>query len=116
MAGARRGVPPRLACRREPLAADTDRRTPEIMSRILDVLLLLALPASGKSEVRRYLASLTPEQCRSDFHMGPTVQLDDYPYVHMMRRVSPELRKPRADGGVFHSHDPPTKRPRGLAA
>ena len=56
------------------------------MAEILDVLLLLALPASGKSEVRRYLASLTPEQCRRDFHMGPTVQLDDYPYVHMMRQ------------------------------
>ena len=63
------------------------------MAEILDVLLLLALPASGKSEVRRYFASLTPEQCRNDFHMGPTVQLDDYPYVHMMRRVSQELRK-----------------------
>jgi hypothetical protein len=81
------------------------------MSEILDVLLLLALPASGKSEVRRYLASLTPEQCRDDFHMGPTVQLDDYPYVHMMRRVSQELRKSGADGVFFDSDDLPMKEP-----
>ena len=81
------------------------------MAEILDVLLLLALPASGKSEVRRYLASLTPEQCRDDFHMGPTVQLDDYPYVHMMRRVSQELRKAGSDGVFFDSDDLPMKEP-----
>ena len=81
------------------------------MPEILDVLLLLALPASGKSEVRRYLASLTPEQCRNDFHMGPTVQLDDYPYVHMMRRVSQELRKLGSDGVFFDSDDLPMKEP-----
>jgi hypothetical protein len=81
------------------------------MPEILDVLLLLALPASGKSEVRRYLASLTPEQCRDDFHMGPTVQLDDYPYVHMMRRVSQELRKAGTDGVFFDSDDLPMKEP-----
>ena len=79
------------------------------MPEILDVLLLLALPASGKSEVRRYLASLTPEQCRDDFHMGPTVQLDDYPYVHMMRRVSQELRRAGTDGVFFDSDDLPMK-------
>ncbi len=81
------------------------------MSRLVDVLLLLALPASGKSEVRRYLASLTPEQCRDQLHLGPTVQLDDYPYVHMMRRVSQELRKRRADGIFFDSDDQPMKQP-----
>jgi len=81
------------------------------MPEILDVLLLLALPASGKSEVRRYLASLTPEQCRADFHIGPTVQLDDYPYVHLMRRVSQELRKAGADGVFFDSDDVPMKEP-----
>lgn len=82
------------------------------MSRPLDIVLLLALPASGKSEVRRYLAHLTPEQCRDEFHLGPTVQLDDYPYVHMMRRVSQELRKRGHDGVFFDSDDLPMKESR----
>ena len=82
------------------------------MSRNIDVMLLLALPASGKSEVRRYFASLTPEQCKHEMHLGPTVQLDDYPYVHMMRRISQELRKRGADGIFFDSDDLPMKEPR----
>jgi hypothetical protein len=82
------------------------------MSRLIDVLLLVALPASGKSEVRRYLAGLTPEQCRDEMHLGPTAQLDDYPYVHMMRRVSQELRKRGQDGVFFDSDELPMKEPR----
>ena len=82
------------------------------MPRLIDVLLLTALPASGKSEVRRYLASLSPEQCRDEMHLGPTVQLDDYPYVHMMRRVSQELRRLGQDGLFFDSDDLPMKEPR----
>jgi len=81
------------------------------MSRLIEMLLLLALPASGKSEVRRYLAHLPPEQCRDDFHLGPTVQLDDYPYVHLMRRVSQELRSRGADGVFFDSDEQPMKQP-----
>jgi hypothetical protein len=81
------------------------------MSRTLDIVLLLALPASGKSEVRRFLAQLTPEQCREEFHLGATVQLDDYPYVHLMRRVSQELRARGADGVFFDSDDRPMKQP-----
>ena len=81
------------------------------MPRPIEILLLLALPASGKSEVRRYLAHLSPEQCRDDFHLGPTVQLDDYPYVHMMRRVSQELRSRGADGAFFDSDALPMKQP-----
>lgn len=68
------------------------------MAEILDTVLLLALPASGKSEVRRYLDLLSEQECRDDFHMGPTVQLDDFPYVHLMRRIDDELEaqgKPR---------------------
>lgn len=57
------------------------------MTAILDTVLLLALPASGKSEVRRYLASLDPDQARTQMHLGPTLQLDDYPYVHLMHVI-----------------------------
>ena len=70
------------------------------MSKHIDVLLLLALPASGKSEARRYLASLSPEQCQEQFGIGHTVQLDDFPYVHIMRRVSDELTA-RGHAGLF---------------
>lgn len=82
------------------------------MAPTIDILLLLALPASGKSEIRRYLHTLSPERCRQDFHLGPTVQLDDYPYVHLMRRVSQELRRLGADGVFFDSDDQPMKEPR----
>ena len=60
-------------------------------SEILDVVLLFSLPASGKSETRTYMASLTPDQCVKDMAMGPTLQLDDYPYVHFMHRIDDEL-------------------------
>ena len=59
----------------------------------IDTLLLLALPASGKSELRRYLASVPAEVAAAKFALGPTVQLDDYPYVHLMRRIGEEVRR-----------------------
>lgn len=61
------------------------------MSKVLDTVLLFALPASGKSEVRHYLDGLSAEECRDGFHMGQTIQLDDYPYVHFMHRIDDEL-------------------------
>jgi len=77
------------------------------MKQTLDTVLLLALPASGKSEVRRYLKSLDPEVCTTDFHLGPTVQLDDFPYVHMMRRIDDELRRAGSPAMFFHAPDRP---------
>jgi hypothetical protein len=77
------------------------------MADTLETVLLLALPASGKSEVRRYLAHLSPEECRRDFHMGPTVQLDDFPYVHLMRRVDDELVSRGQKRAFFHAPDRP---------
>jgi hypothetical protein len=60
---------------------------------LIETLLLFSLPASGKSEMRKYMASLSPDQCRNDFHIGQTLQLDDYPYVHFMHRLDDELMK-----------------------
>ena len=77
------------------------------MGEVLDTVLLLALPASGKSEVRKYLAWLDPQQCRRDFHMGPTVQLDDFPYVHMRRRIDDELEAAGRERVFFQSSEKP---------
>lgn len=81
------------------------------MSKHIEILLLLALPASGKSEARRYLASLSPEQCREQFGIGQTVQLDDFPYVHIMRRVSDELTARGRQGMFFLSGALPFRDP-----
>ena len=81
------------------------------MSKHIDVLLLLALPASGKSEARTYLASLSPEECEQHFGIGHTVQLDDFPYVHIMRRVSDELTERGHPGAFFVSPALPFRNP-----
>ncbi len=60
---------------------------------VFDVVLLFALPASGKSEVRHLLANVEPERLSKEFHIGENVQLDDFPYVYMMRCIDEELVK-----------------------
>ncbi|MBI2892598.1 MAG: hypothetical protein HYY06_03540 [Deltaproteobacteria bacterium] len=70
-------------------------------SDLLDTVLLFALPASGKSEIRTYLAGLSPARCREDFHVGPTLQLDDYPYVHLMHRID-DLLAANGHRAVFY--------------
>ena len=82
------------------------------MSNLIDTILLTALPASGKSEVRRFLALQDAETVASEYPLGPTVQLDDYPYVHMMRRVSQECVEMNAAPPFFHSNDQPFLDPR----
>lgn len=72
---------------------------------ILDVLLLIALPAAGKSEVRRYLSSLDAETLRDELHLGDIVELDDYPYVHAMRRIDEELARLGRQAVFFQSLD-----------
>ena len=81
------------------------------MNKVLDTVLLLALPASGKSEVRRYLELMPKDSRRQDFHMGPSVQLDDFPYVHMMRRIDDELAALGHARVFFHSPDRPFQDP-----
>ena len=70
------------------------------MAEICDTLLLLALPASGKSEVRNFLTNKDPEL----FHMGETIQLDDYPYVHI-QLVIDEALKAMGEPRIYHHED-----------
>lgn len=77
------------------------------MSETFDIVLLLALPASGKSEVRRFLANIEPERLKKEFHIGPNLQLDDFPYVHLMRRADDELQKLGKTRLFFKSGDKP---------
>jgi hypothetical protein len=72
----------------------------------IDTLLLFSLPASGKSEMRRYMANLTAAQCRDDFGMGQTLQLDDYPYVHLMHRIDDLLLE---HGWKYHYYKGPNR-------
>lgn len=60
---------------------------------VFDVVLLLALPASGKSEVRNFMINMDPEVLSRDFHIGQNLQLDDFPYVHIKDRIQEELVK-----------------------
>ncbi|MFA6433908.1 MAG: hypothetical protein WCW52_04370 [Elusimicrobiales bacterium] len=77
------------------------------MEKTFDIVLLLALPASGKSEVRRFLANVEPERLKNEFHIGANLQLDDFPYVHMMRRADDELAKLGHRRLFFKSGDSP---------
>ncbi len=86
--------------------ADLARRV-SVHGMSIETLLLLALPASGKSELRRYLESLDPQVARDDLGIGPTVQIDDYPYVHMMRRIGEEVRAAGDEPVFFASNNDP---------
>lgn len=63
------------------------------MADVFNIILLLALPASGKSEVRNFMANIEENRLQKDFHVGKNLQLDDFPYVHLMRRIDQELVK-----------------------
>ncbi len=46
-----------------------------------DILLLIARPAAGKSEVIDYLKSVPPEVRGQHFHIGPFEEIDDFPML-----------------------------------
>lgn len=70
-------------------------------------VLLLALPASGKSEVRNLMAHRDKKVLEEDFHIGENLQLDDFPYVNYRRRIDQELVN-RDEGRVFYKADDDT--------
>jgi hypothetical protein len=63
------------------------------MKNVFDVILLTALPASGKSEIRNFMAHMEPKDLQSNFHIGQSLQLDDFPYVVFMQKIDMELDK-----------------------
>jgi hypothetical protein len=48
---------------------------------VFDLLLILARPAAGKSEVIHYLKNLSPQVRQSAFHLGRLDELDDFPML-----------------------------------
>ncbi len=76
-----------------------------------NILLFTALPASGKSEVRRYLDNLDKPAALKEFNIQETIQLDDFPYVHIMREVSREMINQGLEGAFFRSTVLPFKDP-----
>jgi len=82
----------------------------EVSAPPLPYVLLAGLPASGKSELRRYLASLDPSAA-ARFGLGPTLHLDDYPYVHTMRLASRALRAAGLDPVFFEGDELPFRDP-----
>ena len=56
-------------------------------NKVLPILMFCALPASGKSESRRFFKSLTKEEM-AQFHLGDSrTQVDDYPYVDALEKI-----------------------------
>ena len=56
-------------------------------NKVLPILMFCALPASGKSESRRFIKSLTKEEM-AQFHLGDgSTQVDDYPYVDALEKI-----------------------------
>ena len=82
---------------------------------LFDIVLLFALPASGKSEIRHFLANIEPERLQKEFHFGETLQLDDFPYVHFMRRIDQECEKIGQPRIFFPSNDAPMYNARDYA-
>lgn len=77
------------------------------MNDVFKVVLLHALPASGKSEVRNFMAQIDAEELKRDFHIGENLQLDDFPYVHFMRCIDTELEKIGKGRIFYQSNDDP---------
>ena len=73
---------------------------------VFNVLLLQALPASGKSEVRNFMANMDPEILRKEFHVGENLQLDDFPYVFFMRRID-EILEEMGEARIYYPGEDP---------
>ena len=85
-----------------------DNKGVYMKKKVFDVVLLNALPASGKSEVRKFMNENDPEQMVNDFHIGKNLQLDDFPYVWLMRQVDKKLAEMGHPTLYYPDDDSPT--------
>jgi len=46
-----------------------------------EVLIIIARPAAGKSEIIKFLSDLEPHDRRNDYHLGSLMVLDDFPML-----------------------------------
>ena len=76
--------------------------------KVFNVVLLNALPASGKSELRKFMNENNPEQMENEFHIGKNLQLDDFPYVWLMRQVDKKLAAMGKPTLYYPDDDSPT--------
>lgn len=53
----------------------------EMNSKIFPVLILLARPGAGKSEILRYLREIDPQDRLHRFHIGRMEEIDDFPFL-----------------------------------
>ena len=48
---------------------------------LFDVLILIARPAAGKSEIIHFLKNAPPDQRQARFHVGQIDEIDDFPML-----------------------------------
>lgn len=78
------------------------------MANHIPIVILNALPASGKSEVITFLESLSDAERQRDYHLGEFAAIDDFPDLHTMQIMDDARQKlgmprvhfePQASGG-----------------
>jgi len=65
---------------------------------VFNVLLLIARPAAGKSEIIHYLKNTSPDERRQRFHVGMLDEIDDFPMLWAWfeeDHILAEMGKPR---------------------
>lgn len=65
---------------------------------VFNILLLIARPAAGKSEIIHYLKNTSPDERRQRFHVGMLDEIDDFPMIWAWfeeDHILAEMGKPR---------------------